>query len=70
MKIRFESMIQSDIDNINKRAAWTDEQAKVFAKLLEGRSTDAGIMRELHIGDKRYYRIKQDIRRKISRILA
>lgn len=70
MKFRFDSLIQSDIDLVNDQAAWTEDQKKMFEKLLHSQTTDAGIMQELCISNnRRYYQIKGEIRKKIDRIL-
>ena len=67
--MRYGGFIKRDIDYINDHAAWTDDQAAIFKHLLAGKLTDVGIMQTLHIGDRKYYRIKKEIERKIAVVL-
>ena len=66
---RYSAFLQRDIDFVNARAAWTTDQKDVFDHLLKGRLNDIGIMKELHIGDRKFYRVKREIDRKIAVIL-
>jgi len=67
--VRYSELIRRDIDYINDHAAWTDDQATIFKHLLAGKLTDVGVMQTLHISDRKYYRIKKEIKKKIETVL-
>lgn len=63
-------LTRDDQDSINERAAWTDEQQRIFSEFCAGNLTDEGIMQALHMDRKRFYKIKRQIMEKIVRIAA
>lgn len=67
---RYSSFIKSEIDLINRCAAWTDDQATMFELLVTDRFTADGIMERMRISKARYQRLKGEIEGKIMKIMS
>lgn len=68
MRIKFDTLIQPQIDKIEKLAHFTRQQKTVFRLLCSGEYTDAGVAMEAGMSLSSYYRIKTIIIEKIEKL--
>lgn len=66
MRIKFDTLIQPQIDVIEKLAHFTRKQQKIFRLLCSGDYTDAGIAMQADMSLSSYYRVKAIIIEKIK----
>lgn len=68
MRIKFDTLIQPQIDQIEKLAHFTRQQKTIFRLLCSGEYTDAGVAMEAGMSLSAYYRIKTIIIEKIEKL--
>lgn len=68
MRIKFDTLIQPQIDQIEKLAHFTRQQKTIFRLLCSGEYTDAGVAKQAGMSLSAYYRIKTIIIEKIEKL--
>ena len=68
MRIKFDTLIQPQIDRIEAQAHFTRKQKTVFRLLCSGEYTDAGVAIQAGMSLSSYYRIKTIIIEKIEKL--
>lgn len=68
MRVKFDTLIQPQIDKIEKLAHFTRQQKTIFRLLCSGEYTDAGVAMEAGMSLSSYYRIKTIIINKIEKL--
>lgn len=69
MKIRFDTLLQWQVDKIYQEGALSQRQKDIFKHLLEGRYLDVGIAYELGMSIRTYYRYKKLLKEKVFKVL-
>ena len=68
MRIKFDTLIQPQIDTIESLAHFTRQQKAIFRLLCSGDYTDAGIAMKTGMSMSSYYRVKTIIIDKIKKL--
>lgn len=68
MRIKFDRLIQPQIDAIESLAHFTRQQKTIFRLLCSGEYTDAGVAMQAGMSLSSYYRIKTIIIEKIEKL--
>lgn len=72
--MRYRNFIKSDIELIKENANFNDEQKQVFEMLISPAygvtQNNVSIAMNMHISERKLYKIKHEIEDKISRIFA
>lgn len=69
MKIRFDTLLQWQVDKVYSEGALSQRQKDIFKLLLEGRYLDVGIAYELGMSIRTYYRHKKLLKEKVFKVL-
>ena len=67
-KINISALTRSEFDKIIEEANFTEEQRMIFLALNKDNQYDFGIMLEIGISGRRYYRLKKIVIQKVERI--
>ena len=68
MRIKFDTLIQPQIDTIESLAHFTRQQKTIFRLLCSGEYTDAGVSMQAGMSLSSYYRVKTIIIDKIEKL--
>ena len=69
MKLRINMLTGEELRRITEAANLSEDQRKLLVLLHQGRMNDIGIMSQLHLAERDYYRLKKDLQVKILRAL-
>lgn len=69
----FKNLIKNDIEKIRKNANFNVEQSQVFEELIKPSyqvvENDVAVYQRLNLSERKYYKIKKEVKMKIDRIL-
>lgn len=66
----FSEFLQSEIDDIERQAAFTKEQQEIFNELRKEENKDSVIMKQLGMSRNHYYKVKKVVALKVLKIMA
>ena len=69
----FKNLIKNDIEKIRKNANFNAEQSQVFEELIKPSyqvvENDVAVYQRLNLSERKFYKIKKEVKMKIDRIL-
>lgn len=69
----FKNLIKNDIEKIRKNANFNVEQSQVFEELIKPSyqvvENDVAVYQRLNLSERKFYKIKKEVKMKIDRIL-
>ena len=69
----FKNLIKNDIEKIRKNANFNVEQSQVFEELIKPSyqvvENDVAVYQRLNLSERKFYKIKKEVKTKIERIL-
>lgn len=69
----YKNLIKSDIEKIRKNANFNIEQSQIFEELIKPSyqvtENDVAIYQKLNFSERKFYKIKKEVKTKVERIL-